>query len=283
MFKTLRALTASVRSARTPARPAPRRFAPQVEPLSDRVMPAVYLIGGHLIIHSTAGNDVVSVDPQGTDFKVRENGKGTTIPAAAFTGDIVFKGFGGHDRFLNATARRSTAYGGDGNDTLTGGSGSDTFYGEAGNDSLMGAAGSDTLSGGDGNDRLYSGYDRHHPGTDTASNYLDGGSGNDFLLGAEGADQMYGGSGEDRMFGLAGNDYLSGGDGVDYLYGGDGNDQLVGGKNDDADHLTGGSGRDLFQYDPTVSRGWGISWIFPLRDNHDTPSDFDPTEDVIYR
>jgi Ca2+-binding RTX toxin-like protein len=132
MFQTLKSWLTPARTAE----PNPRRFAPQLEALADRLTPTVNLVSGHLIIHGTDANDWVSIAPSGTNYQVYENGVTRYIPRAAVTGDVLFKGFGGSDRFDNSTALRSIAYGGAGDDALFGGSNADTFYGEGGNDRL---------------------------------------------------------------------------------------------------------------------------------------------------
>ena len=124
---------------------------------------------------------------------------------------ILFRGHGGDDEFANNTSIPSTAYGGEGNDSIQGGSA---------RDQLLGGSGDDSLAGGEGNDQLY------------------GGKGNDVLSGDDG---------NDLLFGNAGNDSLYGGEGEDRLRGGKGKDLLDGGNDRSADQLIGGAGPDTFQ------------------------------------
>lgn len=284
MFKSLRAMLASFRTTTMPAtRQNPRRFAPQVEALHDRVTPTVYVSGGDLYIDGTPGPDVVSVVNTGSSYAVSElrtdaylpRTRVTNIPVASVTGEVVFHGFDGNDSFANSTALRGVIYGGNGNDTLTGGSDKDWIFGDAGNDSLDGGLGADTMYGGDGNDQISAGG-----GVD--DNYLSGGDGNDHLYGSDGNDHLVGDAGADFLAGNAGFDWLEGGTGRDSLYGGAGSDELDGGVGDgEYDYLHGGSGSDRFHLDP-VKVG-GFLWWFDLIDNRDTPADFNPTEDGIIR
>ena len=71
-----------------------------------------------------------------------------------------------------STARATTVYGGDGNDTLIGGSGNETFFGGSGNDVVDGNGGADTAFLGAGNDTFV--WD---PGD--GSDTVDGGAGFD--------------------------------------------------------------------------------------------------------
>lgn len=288
MWKTPHAWTASIRTTKTAAGRNHRRYAPQVEALHDRLTPSTFVSGGHLIIHGTVGNDLVSVTLTSDSYKVTESRldlyfpstRVTYVPITSVTGDLVFKGFDGNDSFTNSTALRTFAYGGNGNDTLIGGTNQDVLYGEAGDDYLDGAVGSDSLFGGDGNDLLYGGtnVDANH------ENYLDGGNGNDHLAGGDGADRLIGGPGADSLWGHKGDDTLEGGTGKDMLFGGAGNDRLDGGVGDgEFDYLVGGSGQDSFKFDEyTASSFLGIG-LFPLKDNRDAPVDFDPTQDRILR
>jgi Ca2+-binding RTX toxin-like protein len=255
MWKTLRKWTTSSQTSRTAAKGDSRPFAPGFETLQDRVVPSVYVSGGHLIIYGTAGDDVVSVSQVGSSYRVSElvtnaympKTKITDIPVAHITGQISFRGNDGNDIFTNATARQSFAYGGNGNDLLIGGSNNDKLYGEAGNDTLRGMYGSDELYGGDGNDLIYAlGISG---GSEVNSNHLDGGNGDDVLAGSDGNDGLIGGAGADSLYGYYGNDVLVGGTGKDRLYGGFGDDYLNGDPGDGVeDFLHGGAGSDHFVY-----------------------------------
>ena len=120
---------------------------------------------------------------------------------------VSFSGLGGNDYFNNnVQTLRTSAQGGEGDDTLLG-------------DALQ-----DSLKGGNGNDYI-AGMD--------AYDELSGDAGNDNIYGGNGSDWMYGGDGNDYLMGEAGDDYMFGHKGKDSLYGGDGNDELYGGLNSD--------------------------------------------------
>ena len=184
---------------------------------------------------------------------------------------IIFKGYGGNDKFTNNVDLPSKAYGGSGDDTLIGGANVDKFYGGYGNDALRGNGGDDTLHGDKGSDNVIGG-----DGDDT----IRGGDGNDTLSGGSGEDSLRGDAGDDRMFGGRHNDWMSGGRGNNVMYGGTGNDQVSGGNGDDVlwggqghdtlrgfrgdDVLYGGNGNDLMLGDSGDDRmrgGWGRDFM----------------------
>ena len=93
-----------------------------------------------------------------------------------------------------------TAFGYDGNDTLTGSDQANNFlYGGAGNDSVTGSVNEDFLFGQAGND------------------ILTGAAGNDRLYGGDGADTLHGGAGDDLMTGGAGADLFDAAAGSDVV------------------------------------------------------------------
>jgi Ca2+-binding RTX toxin-like protein len=102
-------------------------------------------------------------------------------------------------------------------------------------DVLLGGPRNDTLAGGAGNDAV------------------DGGGGKDVLAGDEGNDSVNGGPGDDRIAGGSGNDTINGGDGRDRIVGGTGRDTVSGNGGDDtidtrddsADLVNCGAGRDV--------------------------------------
>lgn len=105
-----------------------------------------------------------------------------------------FDGREGNDYFRAAYWGESTAFGGDGDDTLLAGTNLSTvrFDGGSGNDTLTGWTGTDVLAGGSGRDTL-----NGHQGDDT----LTGGLGEDFVDGGAGYDivVMGGPAGEARI------------------------------------------------------------------------------------
>src|SRR5262249_54482827 len=142
-----------------------RRFRPTVEPLAERVLPAITATfspaGGTLrVVGDELDNAiVVSRDAAGT---ILVNNAAVVIqggPAIARTTRlIVTNGEGGNDNpslnEANGVLPLAAIFGGDGNDTLTGGSGDDLIEGGAGNDVAFLGAGDDTFSWapGDGSD-----------------------------------------------------------------------------------------------------------------------------------
>ncbi|HJZ60411.1 MAG TPA: hypothetical protein VKE74_36040, partial [Gemmataceae bacterium] len=142
---------------RTPARPA--RFAPSLEVLDRRDVPAVIAVfspfgGGNLSVFGDNLDNtiVISRDAAG---KILVNGGTVPVlggtPTVANTSLIQVFGLGGNDSItLNEASGALPAanlFGGAGNDTLTGGSGADQLFGESGNDSLLGKGGNDFLFG----------------------------------------------------------------------------------------------------------------------------------------
>lgn len=112
--------------------------------------------------------------------------------------NVIFNAGDGNDVLDGAEATTNlSAFGGNGNDTMTGGSGKDLFEGDAGDDNLAGRRGKDTLMGGVGNDILQGGR---------GADLLTGGAGDDVLLGGRGADDLNGGTGNDVMQGGPGTD-----------------------------------------------------------------------------
>lgn len=183
---------------------------PTLEVLEDRLALTAYTYNGNLVINSTNGNDAayVNLNTYGgiPYYVVTENGQTSYFRASRVTtGRVYFYGKDGNDWFQNETGLKTIAYGGNGNDQLHGGSSTDYLYGGNGNDVLAGRNGSDLLSGEAGNDSLIGGK-----GVDT----LYGGSGDDFLAGFyhsnsdSARDYLYGGTGRDTFaYGM----YWSGG------------------------------------------------------------------------
>jgi Ca2+-binding RTX toxin-like protein len=179
------------------------RFVPDLEPLAERILPAVtasFTPGtGVLSVlgDSHDNNIVVSRDAAG---KILVNGGAVSVTGGmstvANTTLIQVFGQAGNDSIAldetNGALPAANLFGGAGNDTLIGGSGNDMLFGQAGNDTLFGKGGNDFLFGGDGND------------------VLTGGTGND---------QVFGQGGNDRMI-------WNPGDGSDLNEGGDGSDTV---------------------------------------------------------
>lgn len=92
-----------------------------------------------------------------------------TLNAAACSSNLIlnltpgsFSTIDGRTLTISATTIIESAYGGDGNDTITGNMGNNLLKGMRGNDIINGGVGNDTLIGGPGNDTLIGG-----DGTDT--------------------------------------------------------------------------------------------------------------------
>jgi hypothetical protein len=140
-------------------------------------------LGSNIYVHSSAGNDNVTLSSRVTH---------NTIVFAGDGNDCVYGGRGDDE-----------IYGGDGCDWLIGGAGDDILDGGSGCDFLFGCAGADDLSGGDGTDFLFGG---------AGSDSLIGGQGNDWLFGGSGDDDLDGGDGTDWLFGGSGRDSLTRGE-----------------------------------------------------------------------
>jgi Ca2+-binding RTX toxin-like protein len=175
------------------------RILPEVEPLGDRILPAVtasFSLGFLTVFGDALDNNIIiSRDAAG---KILVNSGAVTIkggtPTVANTSLIQVFGQGGNDTVTlneaNGALPRAFLFGGSGNDTITGGSGNDMIFGQAGNDQLFGKGGSD---------------------------FLFGGTDNDVLTGGDADDQVFGEAGNDRMIWNPGDDtdLNEGGAGID--------------------------------------------------------------------
>ena len=157
----------------------------------------------------------------------------TTARYDAGTDSVVVLGDGRSETIWGTVGRRTTAFAGEGNDTLLGDTGAEFLSGDGGNDSIRGGAGADTVLGGTGNDTLDGGDGRNLIDGGAGADRLTGGSDADTLLGGEGADTLTGntfffsGAG-DRLLGGGGDDSITGGGGVDFLAGGTGDNTVTG-------------------------------------------------------
>jgi len=233
-------------------------------------------------IRGTPGNDVITVELNGTTATVTDNGVESTLEVARGKQMRIFLD-GGNDALTVTLVGRSipaTVYGGAGNDTIDFLALDETvrLYGEAGDDYLSlfrstptspqslrtfsyGGAGNDRIDTTPGRNRIYG-----DEGNDTllgnGTSTISGGSGNDTIYGEEGDDSIQGDDGDDSLIGGPGADTIDGWDGDDIIQGdqvnrpidgrsrqdvingGDGNDTING--NDQADQITGGAGADFF-------------------------------------
>lgn len=188
------------------------RFAPALEPLCAREMPAVVATfsAGVLSVFGDNLDNAITVSRDAAG-KLLVNGGAVAVqggtPTVGNTSLVQVFGQGGNDTItLNEASGalpRANLFGGAGNDTLTGGSGGDMLFGQSGNDILLGKGGNDflfggsendTLTGGDADDQVFgeSGDDRFvwNPGDDTDLN--EGGAGNDTV-------EVNGGNGDEQF------------------------------------------------------------------------------------
>ncbi|MCS7034145.1 MAG: hypothetical protein NZ561_09135 [Phycisphaerae bacterium] len=185
--------------------------------------PVGMLSGGVLRIEGSEGPDIIAASASSGQLIATLNDRSSTYNAAEISRIEVLAG-GGNDRividgsipaYVDCGAGEDTAFGGDGDDTLTGGSSKNFLVGGSGNDRLNGSGSRDCIQGGAGDDRLYG-----NGGDDT----LDGGGNVDRLFGGDGNDLLFGASSNDKLYGENGDDTLFGGAGSDILDGGEGND-----------------------------------------------------------
>jgi Ca2+-binding RTX toxin-like protein len=198
------------------------RFVPSLEPLGERIAPAVTASflpsAGILTVFGDANNNTIVISRNAAGALLVNGG---AVPIHGGTATV-------------ANTSLVQVFGQDGNDTIT----MDETNGALPAAQLFGGAGNDTLTGGSGNDLLFGGA-----GNDT----LLGKGGNDLLFGGDGNDTLIGGSGDDQVFGQAGNDRMiwNPGDGTDLNEGGDGNDTV---------EVNGGNGSEAFTATPNGTR-----------------------------
>ncbi len=237
------------------------------------------------VVQASGGalGDTITISPSGTAGRVRVDGSGFDLDAAAETTQVL--GGTGDDRILGsgglAGRTRLRLVGGPGTDLLLGGDSDDELLGLEGNDILLGDRGNDLLQGGSDNDTLSGG-----PGADQVLGELgddtlqwNAGDGDDRLDGGPDADlvSVQTGNAPDtvlvtaapagrvsvsspgvfsldtsaettEVIGGGANDVLGVGVGLGLLTtvrldGGEGDDRLEG--NDGNEHVVGGPGNDL--------------------------------------
>ncbi|MFK7769483.1 MAG: matrixin family metalloprotease [Mariniblastus sp.] len=260
-----------------------------------------------------AGTGTVTVAGDGTDntgafaqvdpvtYRASLNGFSSRDFTILEVNKIVFIGFGGDDKFTNATGVEGQLLGNNGNDELNGGSGFDLINGGAGNDVMRGNAGNDRIVSGFGNDNVRGGDGNDSIFGTGGLNNLHGEAGNDTIYGGNEADTIFGNDGIDSIFGLDGddiidvgdggvagtagvgqadlalglngNDTFTGGTGLNVLYGGNGEDVFVGGSGENRihgqngdDNITGGAANDYLagQNDnDTINGLGGADYILP--------------------
>ncbi|MCI0461196.1 MAG: hypothetical protein L0Z62_29975 [Gemmataceae bacterium] len=203
-------------SSRVPQRrkPGPRHFVPALEPLADRIAPAIMASfspgAGVLNVLGDSLDNAITIS-RDAGGKILVNGGVVPIQGGGATvaNTILLQVLGqaGNDNLVlnetNGALPAAILIGGSGNDTLTGGAGADRLVGQAGNDTLLGKAGPDLLFGGEDND---------------------------ILTGGDGDDLVFGQSGNDRMIWNPGDD-------TDLNEGGSGSDTV---------EVNGGTGSEVF-------------------------------------
>jgi Ca2+-binding RTX toxin-like protein len=251
---------------------------------------------GNDFVFGEAGIDTLYGDLESTASTVSD---GIDTVDGGLDDDKLFGG--GAADTLQGGAGNDTLKGGEGNDTLKGGAGNDALFGENGNDQLHGddfddgtngsaVNGNDMLDGGNNDDTLFgrggadtllggSGLDTMDGGA--GNDNLNGGASNDTLRGGAGDDILSGSLGDDLLLGGLGNDRLFGNDGLDRLFGEDGDDFMDGGKDNSADQLTGGLGRDVFKQNFIIKQVFDpiLRVFFETEVAQDTFLDFKGFED----
>ena len=173
----------------------------QIEELETRTLLSHVIVGTKLTVTSTNGNDTVTLNLNGSQIRLSDDGKITLIPAASITSIEIDAG-NGNDKITgdDAITVPTTILGGPGNDSLRGGGGTDFLSGAGGNDTMDGGLGADTMFGGSGIDTVtYA--SRTNPVTvtiDDASNDGEAGENDDVGSGVE---NVIGGSGDDSIVG----------------------------------------------------------------------------------
>src|SRR5262249_19595446 len=139
------------------------RYLPQVEPLAERVLPAVTatLAAGELRVTGDDLDNVITISRDAAGTILVNNGalaiQGGPATVANTT-HLRVLGAGGNDNIsldeTNGALPAAALFGGAGNDTLTGGSGDDFVSGDAGSDTAFLGAGDDEFlwNPGDGSD-----------------------------------------------------------------------------------------------------------------------------------
>jgi Ca2+-binding RTX toxin-like protein len=198
-----------------------------------------------LIIFGTPQNDTITVEYGGAQGKAVVIMDNKDLGTFSFTGRIFVYGLGDNDTITidPKITRTAFLYGGDGNDTIKSGGGNDILLGGAGNDVLdagsgrdimIGGLGGDTLNGGSGDDLMNGGstiYDNNFKALDAD---LKEWSRTDLTY-AQRAKDIQTGAGFAVSFPWNSSTVTSGATPVDFL--------------------NGGTGMDIFYYDPTPENG----------------------------
>ena len=146
-----------------------------------------------LLIQGTAGDDVISVGLQGSDYVVTLNGTPTNYLVADVQSLTIYSLDGNDTITLDASVMAATIDGGYGDDNITGGGGADFIRGDGDDDTIIGGGGNDTIMGNTGNDDI-----NGSAGDDVVMAGLDA----DTVMGSSGNDTLYTGDGRTRSTAL---------------------------------------------------------------------------------
>jgi Ca2+-binding RTX toxin-like protein len=157
------AFAALARGTRERGHSGPPRFAPRLQSLDPRIVPAVTAAfnanTGVLTVLGDAADNAIDISRDAAG-NIVVNGGAVAVtggtPTVANTTLVKIDGKAGDDtiRMVEANGALPAAAidGGDGDDILDGGSGADTFFGGAGDDTIIGRRGNDTAHMGAGDD-----------------------------------------------------------------------------------------------------------------------------------
>lgn len=219
--------------------------------VTDTQQPFATLDAGVLRIAGTPAGDAINFAQDGSIFDVTMNGQTLRFWSESISRIQIDSG-AGNDVVDGATlALPIKVNAGTGNDRVTGGASADFLRGEGGKDTIYGGRGDDRIEGNSANDYLIGGEGRDGIWAGSGDDRVEGNSGKDTLYGQAGNDALFGGSGNDKLDGGDGNDNLMGQTGSDRMLGGNGNDRFFA-RDNAADQLFGGSGRDLATVDESL-------------------------------
>jgi probable HAF family extracellular repeat protein len=156
-----------------------------------------------LVAKSIGSPSILNAERTASEIKLQNNdslitGDGSGIIFADKTKD-----------FIDAGAKATTIFAGEGNKNITGSPSDDNIYGQAGNDMINAGEGNNTVFAGKGNNRVVTG------------------GGNDFVTAGSGDDQIYTGAGDDNINAGDGDNLIKPGTGNDTVSLGNGSDQIV--------------------------------------------------------
>lgn len=170
-------------------------------------------------LHGGQGNDKLYLSDGAASTAYGDDGEDTITASSAASATGVTLYGGEGNDTFVAGTVAITIYGGGGNDVIPGSAEADHLYGEGGADNIEGGDGDDYIEGGDGHDTIDAG---------AGHDLVLAGKGDDFIRAGRDDDIVDGGEGNDEIWGSSGFDLLVGGEGSDKLYGHGGNDLMIG-------------------------------------------------------